>query len=431
MLMAVGIAAAEGRAAPAAGDADSPAIPPAPARANTNLLTLDNAIRLALANNPELRASRGRVAASAGRAYQARLWPNPQLTLGTEDVPVSGGSFRESKNTIGLDQRVPFPGKKKLDAQIGVAGVSLTQAEWALRRLGLVRDVKVAFYRVLAAQRLTDVGRELVQVAATSETTARKRVEAGAAADQEQLRAEIQAAQARAELSGFERDLATARQDLNLLLGSPDLPAATVFGDLTEAPDRSLLGNPPERWLAQHPSAAAARAVRDRAEVELRRARLEPYPDVTFGVDGGREGTADTAIVQFRLGVPLPIIDRSKGRKQEARANADVAQAELAATEQRLLREWGAASERFRAAADQVTIYREQILPKATRALRLVQTGFEQGKFGFIDLLDTQRTTAEARLAYQQKLLELNAAQAELEAFLEPQPQRFSTTRNN
>jgi len=56
-----------------------------------------------------------------------------------------------------------------------------------------------------------------------------------------------------------------------------------------------------------------------------------------------------------------------------------------------------------------------------------VQTGFEQGKFGFMDLLDTQRTAAEVRLAYQQKLLELNVAQAELEALLarkvvEPSP---------
>jgi cobalt-zinc-cadmium efflux system outer membrane protein len=69
-----------------------------------------------------------------------------------------------------------------------------------------------------------------------------------------------------------------------------------------------------------------------------------------------------------------------------------------------------------------VANYRERILPKAAEALRLVQTGFEQGKFNFIDLLDTQRTTAEARLAYQHRLLELNLAQAELEALLQPQP---------
>ena len=90
------------------------------------------------------------------------------------------------------------------------------------------------------------------------------------------------------------------------------------------------------------------------------------------------------------------------------------------------MREWGTASKRFRTAVEQVASYRERILPKADEALRLVQAGFEQGKFGFIDLLDTQRTTAEARLAYQQKLLELSVAQAELESLaaggIQPQP---------
>ena len=98
--------------------------------------------------------------------------------------------------------------------------------------------------------------------------------------------------------------------------------------------------------------------------------------------------------------------------------DAAIAAADADAMAQRLRSAWGAASQRFRTAAEQVANYRERILPKANAALRLVQTGFEQGKFGFMDLLDTQRTAAEVRLAYQRKLLELNLAQAEIEAFL-------------
>ena len=41
------------------------------------------------------------------------------------------------------------------------------------------------------------------------------------------------------------------------------------------------------------------------------------------------------------------------------------------------LREWGTLSQQLRAAAEQVAAYRDRILPKADRALRLVQTGFE------------------------------------------------------
>jgi cobalt-zinc-cadmium efflux system outer membrane protein len=94
-----------------------------------------------------------------------------------------------------------------------------------------------------------------------------------------------------------------------------------------------------------------------------------------------------------------------------------------------LQREWANARKRYQTAAEQVANYRERILPKAGEALRLVQTGFEQGKFNFIDLVDTQRMTAEARLAYQGKLLELNIAQAELEALLHPQTDHPSTPK--
>ena len=76
------------------------------------------------------------------------------------------------------------------------------------------------------------------------------------------------------------------------------------------------------------------------------------------------------------------------------------------------------ASQRLRTAVQQVANFRERILPKANEALRLVQRGFEEGKFGFIDLLDTQRTAAQVRLAYQHKLLELNVAQADIESLV-------------
>lgn len=403
--------------------------PPVALNSATNTLTVEGAVRLALENNPELRASSGRIDAAAGRAYQAKLWTNPELTLSVEDWPVSGGgSLSDAKQTIGVAQAIPFPGKKKLDRQIGMSGVRLTEADLALRRLELVRDVKTAFYQVLAAESLVEVAGELVKVAESSASTARKRVAAGAAADQEQLRAEIPLEQARTELSGFERELTTARQTLALFLGRPDLTKTPVSGVLADTADLRLLELRPEEWLPNHPSVHAVKTSRDRAELELRRARLEPYPDVRMGVAGGRIGETGQSIIQMELSIPLPIIDRSKGKKQEAQASVRIAEADQVAVEQRLLRAWGTASERLRTAGEQVKNYRERILPKANEALRLVKTGFEQGKFGFIDLLDTQRITAEARLAYQQKLLELNVAQAELESLaaggIQPQPNK-------
>lgn len=107
------------------------------------------------------------------------------------------------------------------------------------------------------------------------------------------------------------------------------MKAALVSGALAETADLSLLKDGPAQWLARHPNVLAARAGRERAEVESRRARLEPYPDVKLGAAGGQDAGWAGSIVQFTLTVPVPIIDRSKGRKQEAQANVSVVEAEL------------------------------------------------------------------------------------------------------
>lgn len=395
----------------------------------TNGLRLDAAIQLALEANPQLRASLAHVDASVGRAKQARQWDNPALELSAEDWPVSGGhGFADAKQTIGVAQTLPFPGKKSLDGQIGSAWVKLSEAELTLRRTELVRDVKSGFSRVLASERIVAVAKQLVVVAESSANTARKRVDAGAAAYQEQLRAEVQLEQARTELTGFELELASARTSFATLLGRPELSVAVLNGALVETPDIRLFDDEAAEQLAQHPSVSGARANLDQAQLEQRRARLGPYPDVKVGVAGGRIGATDESIIQLGFSLPLPIFDRAKGKRQEARANVNVAEAEILAVQQQLQREWANARKRYRTAAQQVANYRERILPKATEALRLVQTGFEEGKFNFIDLVDTQRMTAQVRLAYQIKLLEMNIAQAELEALLQPQTNQPSTT---
>lgn len=403
--------------------AGKPSVPGSQGPIGTNeVLRLNDAVSLALTANPELRAEGARVSAAGGRAAQAKRWPNPELSLSAEDWPTDRGGFGEAKQLIGVEQVVPFPGKKRLDARIGRSGFRGAEATLARRRVELGRDVRIAFFRVLAAEQSLTLAGELAAVAEASAATAARRVAAGAAADPEQLRAEIPLEEARAALSGFRAELQQAREVLATLLGRPDLREVRLAGALSDTGNAALLNLRPEGWLARHPEVLAARNQRDQADLELRRARLEPYPDVKLGVAGGRDGATGASLVQLGVSLPLPLLDRSRGRAVEAQAGVEIAEAENVATENRLRRDWSTASARFRSALEQAARYRDRILPRSEEALRLVRAGFEAGKLGFIDLLETQRTAAEARLAALQKRLELNVAQAELEALLGADP---------
>lgn len=414
-LVPAGMWAAGAALGPTAGVTSSDGLPDLP-----DPLSLPVAIEIALAANPALASADARVEAAAGRAWQAGRWSNPALTLAVEEWPLdNGGHFRDGKQTIGIQQQLPWPGKPGLERRLGAVGVEWGKALRRLRQIELVRDVKAAFARVLAAREAVGLGDELVALAASSAETAGKRVRAGAAPYQEQLRTEVQLAQVRAEADGLRRDLANARQVLAALLGRTELAEVGLTGELPRTGEARLIGEPPADWPADHPSLQAATLALDRAELSYSRARLEPYPDITASVAGGRLGELDSSIVEFSLAIPLPLLDSSRGRKDEAAANITAAEAELREVRLRLEREWRVARQRYRTAAEQAATYRDEILPKSDEALRLVQAGFDEGKFSLIDLLDTQRTTAQTRFAFQQVRLELGIARAELEALLE------------
>ncbi len=385
-------------------------------------LTIDRAVRLALVHNPGLAASAAKREAAAGRAAQAGLWQNPDLEVSVEDMPTNSPGLSRSKNMMGVSQTVPFPGKTGLDKQIGAAGVQAGAAGWRLHQAAVAKEVKIGFYRVQAAEQSAQVAADLVTLAESSAAAAKKRVDAGDTALQEQVRAEILLEQAKTGLTEAQRQVTEARQALVLLLGVPAMRNAALAGSPDGRGTPAALNRSPDTWLSAHPAMVTARAKCRYAEATARRAEINHLPDPKFGVAGGRDQAADESLVEFRLSLPLPLFDRSKGRIQEAKAGVAEATAELAATEQQLVADWQSAVARYHAAAAQVTAHRERMLPKSEEALRLVQTGFEEGKFGFIDLLDTERMTAEVRLAYQKKLFELNSARAELESFTNPVP---------
>lgn len=382
-------------------------------------LSLRAAIQRALEANPGVLAANGRVEAASARAYQAGLLPNPDLELGMEDWPLrESGSFSRSKRTVGFSQVLPFAGKRSLDKQIGSAGTKVSTAELALARAALTREVKIGYFRVLTLERQLQLQEELLKSSEASAAIARKRVENGAAAVPEQLRAEVQEEQTRLTCADTRRDLATARRSFAALLGLGDLGSAKLSDPLAEREVQALLSEPLSEALASNPRLLAAKTSLDRAELAYRRARLEAYPDLKLGIAGGRAGETDKSIGQVTLSVPLPLWDRGTGKRREAKADITVANAELSSVRQQLLRDFSNALQRYRTAGEQVAVYRDRTLPRAREALRLVRKGFEEGKFGLTDLLDTQRTNAEVLVSYQEKLLELNLAQAELEELL-------------
>jgi len=389
--------------------------------AGTQPLDLGQAIEIAKANSPRLWAALAEVEVAEGERIEVGLWENPELEVYSEEIPVDSGGFSGAKNMVGLSQTVPFPGKKSLERKAADLGIEQFRNEFDATELEIVRDVRIAFYRVLATQRNMEIFEELSALSRSLAETAEKRLNAGEAPAQELLRAEIEWQRARTKTERSRGELSEAKQTLATILGRPELRDASLSGELSSGNDDKRSLRAPHDALQHHPRMKQAYLAIQEADTVYDRSRKEPLPDLTFEVafgsrDSDLEGSENLAEVAVSL--PLPLIDRGQGTKRTSKGKLAAAQAQLAATEQELLEQFESAVTRMRTVTTRVKNYHDEILPKTDKALSLMQRGFKEGKFTFIDLLDTQRTVAETRLDYQEALFELNAAEAKLDSLL-------------
>lgn len=379
-------------------------------------LRLDHAIDQAMARNPDIAAAHGEALAARGRARQLGAWPNPEIAFAAEDIPTDGAGLSGSVRRLGVSQTFTFPGKRGAARQAGRA--SAMAAEWQAEaiRTELARLVTRAFHRVRIANLKYQLKQELVRVGEGIARATDARVEAGAAPEQERLRAEIVRENATLEVSRSRREFQEARQRLARLIGRD----VEELGETAWGPPDSLatpaIAPDGLTGLEVHPLAREASARRESSEHARDRAARELLPDLTVDISGGRDGRYDEKFFDLRLSLPIPLFNRSAGLRSEALALVTVAEAQERET-LLLLRE-SLANARFLVteARDQIEAYRSNVLPRAEGALQLVRTGYEAGKFGFLELLDTQRTHFESRDAYLDRLLDYHEAVADLDA---------------
>jgi cobalt-zinc-cadmium efflux system outer membrane protein len=134
-------------------------------------LSLDQAMRLALENNPSLTAARREVGATEGQMLQGSLRPNPEFTYQADDA-------RKASRTSTYELGVPIEIGGKRDARIRAAtlGRDVAQADLGSTELRLRSAVIAAFFDVLTAQALLATTEDSVKIAQRATDIAAKRV---------------------------------------------------------------------------------------------------------------------------------------------------------------------------------------------------------------------------------------------------------------
>lgn len=379
-------------------------------------LSLSEAIDLAWRHSPELIAAERELQASQGAVTQAGARPNPELQALLEDTRA-----QTRTTTVQLSQPIELGGKRA--ARISAA--QLAQAQVAVdlqaRRAQVRADVTEAFFGSAVAQEHVRLAQASSDLATLAFQAVAKRVQAGKVSPVEETRAKVAQATVRVELLQAQSEMRVAQQRLGSLLGKPpsvlppinwqaSVDAAAV---LTPAIVSQQAGR-----LAQAPSLRQARIEVDRrrALADLEKAKRIPDVTVTLGTKHSQELGRSQAVIGLAL--PLPVWDTNQGNVLQALSLLDKAEADLLATQIRVDAQWTQLSERLGAAYAEIQALQQDVLPGAESAWQAAVTGFELGKFSFLETLDAQRTLFQARAQYLRALGEMHRAAADIDRLL-------------
>ncbi|MGB3435023.1 TolC family protein [Achromobacter sp.] len=376
------------------------------------VLTLERALAAALERNPGFAAAKNEAAATEGLLTQAGVLPNPSVDVSVDDT-------KSATRTTTAMLNMPLETGGKRAARVKAAGLSrdLARQDVAGTRAGLRAAVIAAFFDVAVAQESVRVTRGTVDIASGALRLAERRVAAGKAPPLEGSKAQVALANARIEARGAEAALQGARRKLGLLWGEAEPGFASVGGDLQALPERAPIDEL-RAGLAATPRMRGGKLAVDLGQAQLEVEKSKRYPDITLSAGVARDNEAGRNKAQLGVSIPLPIFDRNQGNVYAATMQAYKAQDQYRELESGLMGELLQAVTRFDLAVGSAREYRTAVLPGATQAYDAARKGFEAGKFGFLEVLDAQRTLSDGNIAYLTVLASVYQASADIDRIL-------------
>jgi cobalt-zinc-cadmium efflux system outer membrane protein len=379
------------------------------------ILNLEEVIDLALKRNPAMSTAKGAVRQSQGDRVAASAFLNPSIDAivgrGSIHEPSTGVSIVE--RTLTVEQPLELPGKRKARREAAEAGVSGALAGVDEARLNVRADTKVAFFRVLFAQRDVDLSMQNLSTVRDIFQTIKARVDAGQARPFEAVKANVELQKATKDLSRAQNALVAARAGLNAVTAGALSKDFTVGGDFVQVRQDLNLDQLITTALESNPSLRRTSKQIERAQhmVTLEHESRVPYVSVTGTYH--REAGDEAYTAGLRL--PLPLWYRRQGEIEASLGAKDRAEAERVGTQNELIKTVTELAQEVRTDREQIEVFEKGLLKEAEEALRIARISFRQGAAGLLELIDSQRVYQQMQLEYAQARAALSMALARLE----------------
>jgi len=374
------------------------------------LISLDQAIELALAHNHALRATRTLIFQNQAQEITANLRPNPVLGADAQFIPIfSPSDF--SKDDLDLAQQFDlglsylFERGHKRQSRLQAARdqTAVTRAQVTDAERALTFNVGQQFVSVLLAESTLQLALEDLKSFQTTVDISESQFKAGAISEGDYLKIRLQFLQFQTDVSSARLAKAQALISLREMLGYNAVPPDyDVIGDLAYEPLKANLEDLQAKALKQRPDFQAAVLGVTAAQSQIRLAKANGKVDVNGTFDYTHTSGQNTASIFASF--ELPIFNRNQGEIARTGYALTQAQESQLSASDTVLSDVGNAYEAIRSNDEIVQLYTSGYLKEAQESRDISEYAYKRGAASLLDFLDAERTYRAAQLAYRQAL---------------------------
>ncbi len=388
----------------------------------SDTLRLARALAIAREANPALQAARLRADAAQARVPQAGAFPDPMLSFGLMNRPVNDLGRTDqpmTMNTIGLTQRLPWPGKLGFSEERAdyLAAADSLEAREVERRL--LARVKSTYYQLAFMDRALAVMRETRELLRDFFEVSSARYAVGDGLQQDVLQAQVSIAQMTEDITVMEQNRLAMAARLNALLGRAATTPVGALELLDPGGELPAVDSLMALAAEQRPALLAARQRALAAEAGYKAARRALYPDITVSLSyGGRPQYDDFVSLMFGIRIPLFAGSRQLPLRREMQAMQKMEEArELDMYNETFaeLSELRAQAERARSLS---SLYMTSVLPQAQAAVESALSAYRVGRIDYTTLVVNEMTVNRYRIESVRLTAEYHRAVAQVEALV-------------
>jgi len=362
------------------------------------------------AANPTLRAGQVGLDESKAQEITAFLRPNPNFTLSTDGTqiapyngvwqPLTGTQFSTNFSYLHERQR-----KRELRRESAENGTGIAISGQADLERTLVLGLRMAFVQALQEKVILELAKENLAYYDHVLEVNRERFKAGAIAQVDLDRLELQRVQYESDLQIAKQSLETAKIQLLMLLN--DRTPVDRF-DVTGAFDFSNQIAPLDEVrqvaLDNRPDLKVAHQSIEKAKTDHRLAVANGSTDPTFSAwwtyNPSFNNPFDHQTLGASISIPLRIFDRNQGEKLRTQLDIERNEKLMAATQARVFSDVDSAYATVTSTVTLLQPYKDRYLQQASRVRDTIAFSYEHGAASLLDFLSAQAEYRSVQVSY-------------------------------